>query len=97
VDKLKKHIMSEGIGGMFYYHISRVGEEHRGLCGKQTMPTHIPLSIWGYRGHLNERYCQECRLLAHDDHIGALAVSGTTGRAIAIKAATEQADKKGRG
>jgi hypothetical protein len=55
-----KYEIVESIFGNFLYHIALDGEP---LCGKariETMPTSIPLSAWGVRGHLKERYCKEC-------------------------------------
>ncbi len=54
-------IMSEGISGMFYYHISDGETPQMSLCGKQTMATRIPLRCYGLVTHLGERYCSTCR------------------------------------
>jgi hypothetical protein len=54
----------ETIHGTWFYHI-RDGDRGPAICGyKDVMPTHVPLdAAWGYRGHLNERYCEECERL----------------------------------
>ncbi len=57
-------IISEGVMGYFYYHISPNNTLTKSLCGKTVMPTQIPVNTWGIVGHLNERYCKECEKLA---------------------------------
>lgn len=54
--------VSEGIGGTFFYHLSRDGGIHS-ICGVPTMPTRVPVSAWGVRTHLNERYCTKCEIV----------------------------------
>jgi len=53
----------EGIAGYYFYHLSESGENGKpALCGnKEVMSTGLPLSSWGYVGHLKERYCSLCR------------------------------------
>lgn len=58
-------IISEGVEGYFFYHISPNDTPVKSLCGKLVMPTSIPLTTWGTKGHLNERYCNECEKLSH--------------------------------
>jgi len=53
-------VITEGIGGTFYYHFSEKKKFIRSLCGKKTMTTALPVSSWGIKTHLNERYCEEC-------------------------------------
>lgn len=55
--------VAEGIAGLFLYHLRKPGE-HRSLCDVQVMLTHIPLSAWGVRTHINERWCSKCRGIA---------------------------------
>lgn len=55
--------VTEGVSGTYFYHLSAGGTNARALCGAQTMRTKIPLSSWGNKGHLNERYCAVCELL----------------------------------
>lgn len=57
-------IISEGVEGYYFYHISPDDSPTKSLCGKTVMPTQIPVSTWGFKGHLNERYCAECEKLA---------------------------------
>jgi hypothetical protein len=52
--------VTEGIGGRWHYHLSKPGVNGTGLCGAKTMYTSVPLSSWGFKGHLNETYCQKC-------------------------------------
>lgn len=56
--------VSEGISGTWFYHLSEDEHSIRGLCGAKTMRTEVPLSAWGYRGHLNERWCEKCKEIA---------------------------------
>lgn len=48
----------EGIAGTWYYHLAQDGKS---LCGAKTMSTQVPLHTWGFKGHLNERYCSKCK------------------------------------
>lgn len=52
----------EGVEGYWHYHLSETGISGRpALCGnKRVMHTEIPLSTWGTKSHLNEKYCSEC-------------------------------------
>lgn len=52
----------EGVESVWFYHLSDTGKNGQpALCGnKRVMSTHMPLSAWGTRGHLNEKYCPEC-------------------------------------
>lgn len=52
--------VTEGIAGMWHYHLSFPGPGHTSLCGKRTMRTSISLSNWGVSGHLRETWCAEC-------------------------------------
>jgi len=56
--KIEDLVIRESIHSSFFYHVA---EGNIPLCGnKSTMYTKIPLSCWGMRTHLNERYCPEC-------------------------------------
>lgn len=52
--------ITEGVSGRFLYHLSEEGTNSTALCGAQTMYSGIPLSSWGVKGHLNEKFCAEC-------------------------------------
>lgn len=52
--------ITEGIGGVWFYHLSLVSTNSTALCGAKTMSTAIPLKSWGVRGHLNEAWCAKC-------------------------------------
>lgn len=52
--------ITEGVSGVYLYHLGEVGTNARGLCGAQTMNTQIPMASWGVRGHLNEKWCASC-------------------------------------
>lgn len=55
--------VAEGISGNFYYHLRRP-DDHFGLCGDRVMRTSIPVSAWGTKSHLNERWCSRCATTA---------------------------------
>lgn len=57
--------VTEGVTGMWFYHISENGAFTRGLCGAHTMKTNMPLAQWGHVSkHIGERYCSKCAELA---------------------------------
>lgn len=62
--------LAEGIHGTWFYHLTDDPRSIRGLCGSQTMYTGVPLRTWGYRGHLNERYCSACAAFADAKYPG---------------------------
>jgi hypothetical protein len=53
----------EEVTGYYHYHIALKDTFTKSLCNKNItmMYTAIPLSTWGYVGHLNERYCDKCK------------------------------------
>ena len=57
---LDKIVITEGIHGLYHYHLSTHDKCSKSLCGKDTMQTSLSLAAWGYKGHLKERYCDEC-------------------------------------
>jgi hypothetical protein len=58
-------VVTESVYGTFHYHLSKANKRSKGLCGEDTMITGIPLNAWGFKGHLNERYCAECERLCN--------------------------------
>ena len=56
----------EGVEGMFRYHLAPQ-DEMKAVCDPNTrvMHTSIPLHTWGFRGHLNEKYCAQCEAEAN--------------------------------
>lgn len=58
--------VTEGISGTWFYHLSEDGKTFRALCGAKTMHTNVPLSAWGTRSHLNERWCETCKAIADE-------------------------------
>jgi len=52
--------ITEGIAGVYCYHLSKQGEKAHALCGARIMPTMLQNSTWGHVGHLNESYCSKC-------------------------------------
>lgn len=57
--------VAEGIHGTWYYHLRRP-DDHFGLCGDRVMYTSIPVSAWGTRTHIKERWCSRCEKAARD-------------------------------
>jgi len=56
----------ENYTGTWFYHLSETGDNMKpALCGEdQVLSCKSPLDTWGFRGHLNERYCKKCEELA---------------------------------
>ncbi len=53
----------ETVIGYFSYHLSETGKNgSKPLCDCKTtmMHTGIPLSAWGVKSHLGEKWCKEC-------------------------------------
>lgn len=52
----------ETVYGYYSYHLSETGKAGQlTLCGrKDVMQTEVPLSAWGFVGHLNEKWCKDC-------------------------------------
>lgn len=59
-------VMSEGIGATWLYHLREMGGLDA-LCGADIFDKALPASLWGFTGHLGERYCNECKLLGADN------------------------------
>lgn len=55
--------VAEGIFGTFYYHL-RHPRAYFGLCGDRVMFTSIPVSAWGTKTHIEERWCSRCAKIA---------------------------------
>ncbi len=53
-------VVTEGIHGTWYYHLSNKASTHKAACGSQTMICSVPIAMWGHVGHLGERYCSRC-------------------------------------
>jgi hypothetical protein len=53
--------ITEGVAGVYLYHLSEVGTNARSLCGAQTMNTQIPVASWGVRGYLKESGASSAR------------------------------------
>jgi hypothetical protein len=57
-------IVTEGIVGMWHYHVSEKDKFSKGLCGAPTMKTSIPLKDWSipFGEHFPKRptWCKEC-------------------------------------
>lgn len=73
--------ITEGVGGVWFYHLSLVSTDATGLCGAKTMHTSIPLVSWGVRGHLKEGWCSECEAMGTSE-LQAAGASLTVGRLI---------------
>ena len=64
-DTKAKVEVAEGIYGTWYYHL-RKPLTYVGLCGDRVMHTSIPVSAWGMRTHINERWCSRCEKAARE-------------------------------
>jgi hypothetical protein len=58
-----RYRVAETIHGTFHYHL-RAPDLIYALCGARVMQTSIPVSAWGARTHINERWCQKCADMA---------------------------------
>ena len=61
-------VIRESYPRYYFYHLAKNGKS---LCGyeneggtRTTMPTSIPVKVWGYVGGLNEKYCKRCEHLS---------------------------------
>lgn len=61
-------LVTEGVSGVWHYHLSLKEKHWRGLCDANTMLTSIPLDQWRQSGgdHLPKRYtyCDKCEAAA---------------------------------
>lgn len=59
--------ISEGVSGLWHYHLSGSELSLRGLCGRSTMTTSIPLRAWRvpFGEHFPKRptWCERCEEL----------------------------------
>jgi hypothetical protein len=64
-------MMVEEFTGHWFYHIAYKDSFTRPLCGKNmvTMQTSIPMNIWGFVGHLKERYCDACKKIYDEEMV----------------------------
>jgi hypothetical protein len=53
-------VITEGIMGYWYYHLSKPENINQSLCGKQVMRTAMSNTDWGINTELKERYCSNC-------------------------------------
>ena len=56
-------VVTEGISGVWHYHLSLETTKTVGLCGARTMSTSLPLSAWGRHipnYHIPEKFCAKC-------------------------------------
>lgn len=60
----EKFQITEGVEGLWRYHISTKGKHSKSLCGQPTMITNMTFDGWGIKTDVNERYCDECWKLA---------------------------------
>jgi len=53
-------VVKEGVESTYHYHLA---PEHLwvSLCGRRVMQTGIPVSAWGSKSHLREKWCEDCR------------------------------------
>lgn len=65
--------MVENLAGTWSYHLAQ-GQKNQALCDPavRVMDSPSPLSNWGYRGHLNERYCRACEEKARAEGVVGL-------------------------
>jgi len=84
-------IITEGSSGLWHYHLSGELTFFRGLCGKETMQTAMPLSTWRvpFGEHFTKRptFCTECdelfELLKKEGHAPRMPSARTAADSIA--------------
>jgi len=60
-------VLLEGVEGRWHYHLGFDKPHITSLCGEtHVMGSSAPLDSWGYRGHLNETYCDHCTRLGRE-------------------------------
>ena len=52
--------ITEGVAGTKFYHLSTALSKSVSLCDKLTMNANLPLSYWGTKTQVKERYCPKC-------------------------------------
>jgi hypothetical protein len=56
--------ITEGVAGLWHYHLSKDDSKSRALCGSQVMDTAMPLGDWKvpFGEHFPKRptFCEEC-------------------------------------
>ncbi len=61
-------VITEGIAGMWHYHLSEAHRKTRSLCGARTMHTAMPLQDWNvpFGEHFPKRptWCEKCDVAA---------------------------------
>ncbi|MET3371974.1 hypothetical protein ABIC89_001015 [Variovorax boronicumulans] len=75
--------ITEGISGLWHYHLSDEAKKMRGLCGAQTMHTAMPLTAWkvpfGENFPKRPTWCEACSLkAAQPDQGGAHGIGSST-------------------
>ena len=68
---LRKNLqVTEGVSGLWHYHLSEPGRISRGLCEKATMYTAIPLAQWAkpFGEHFPKKptWCADCAKLGEE-------------------------------
>lgn len=57
-------VVTEGISGVWHYHISEAHRTTRGICGAKTMHTSIPITEWKvpFGEHFPKKptWCEAC-------------------------------------
>jgi hypothetical protein len=77
-------VITEGVSGLWHYHLSKEDEKTRGLCGARVMTTSILLKDWKvpFGAHFPKRptWCKECDRMATLDNQALSAMFGGKGR-----------------
>ena len=59
-EKTRQYYVDESVNSNWFYHIREWGKT-KSLCGKEVLQKELPMDLWGYKGHNNERYCEYCK------------------------------------
>ena len=58
-------VVTEGIAGVWFYHLSHWKTYTTSLCGRDTMMSPVNLKNWGKSGsNTPDKWCKECEKLA---------------------------------
>ena len=62
--KKPKFIVTEGLEGIWYYHISRKDDSTKSLCGENVMYSNMSLDEWNTEPtHIPYKFCKRCQEL----------------------------------
>ena len=68
---MKNLIITEGVQGIWYYHLSYPETFTKSLCDKNTMRTSVSIENWGISGlNTPDKWCSKCEHIANKKRPG---------------------------